>query len=162
MKLSRTAIKELKARYLDILKKCAYLNAVIIASSLAVNAASATTLGEFARSDGDGVFDMDFWTAGGLAYTVSDADLLDASSTGLGLVGAGNKTIQGSTSGETVNSINYIIDGRCQIIRFFFQFHIPGLKFRKVQNVPDNGHQIPSRQVNIPNIIFYIQWQFFF
>ena len=73
MKLSRTAIKELKARYLDILKKCAYLNAVIIASSLAVNTASATTLGEFVRSEGDGVFDISVQGTENV-YTVTDID----------------------------------------------------------------------------------------
>ena len=100
MKLSRTAIKELKARYLDILKKCAYLNAVIIASSLAVNAASATTLGEFARSEGDGVFDISVQGTENV-YTVTDID--NPWNGGLP-VSEGNKVIQGADS--TLGAIN--------------------------------------------------------
>ncbi len=107
MKLSRTAIKELKSRYLDILKKCAYLNAVIIASSLAVNAASATTLGEFARSEGDGVFDISVQGVDN-TYTVTDADL-DGST--LGTFGAGNKVIQGADNAlGAINSTDYVLD----------------------------------------------------
>jgi len=37
MKYSKTALKELTARYRDILRKCAYLNAVVLAG-LAITA----------------------------------------------------------------------------------------------------------------------------
>ena len=107
MKLSRTAIKELKARYLDILKKCAYLNAVIIASSLAVNAASATTLGEFVRTEGDGVFDISVQGVDN-TYTVTDVDL---DGYVLGVLGAGDKVIQGTDNTlGAINRADYILD----------------------------------------------------
>ena len=113
MKLSRTALKELKARYLDILKKCAYLNAIVVAGSLFAYSASATTLGDVIRSDGEAVFDISQNGTGTdpIIYTVTDADTETGTETDLGVIGAGNKIIQGTANtGSTIDPSDYVLD----------------------------------------------------
>ena len=106
MSFSRTAIKDLKARYLDVLRKCAYLDAIVVAGSLFAYSASATTLGDVIRSDGEAVFDISQNGTGTdpIIYTVTDADTET--------IGAGNKIIQGAANtGSTIDPSDYVLNG---------------------------------------------------
>ena len=81
LKLSRTALKELRARYLNILKKCAYLNAsVLIALSVgshSANAAPITTLSDFIVAVGGETIDPDADTTKQYTYVPRANDVIE-------------------------------------------------------------------------------------
>ncbi|MBR6412180.1 MAG: YadA-like family protein [Alphaproteobacteria bacterium] len=108
MKISKTGIKELTARYRDILRKCAYLNAIILMGALASTEAKAeqlviesdyettgVTFNQSTANDDGGAI---FVNAEGKTVNISDAHFTNNSVTGSGATGGAISVRRGTVN----------------------------------------------------------------